>query len=201
VLAVWAGAAAPDVLDVLKGVEQRYNGVRTLEVHFQQTYTAPGRASRTESGTLFLRKPGRMRWQYSKPPGKLFVSDSKYFYLYNPLTHRAERSKVKETEDMRAPLAFLLGRLDFRRDFKQFVSRPRGQDLSITAEPRSNRAPFTQVQFLVAPDYQILEVEVSGQDNSVMRFRFKDEKLDPALKASLFQFHAPAGTEVVEEAQ
>jgi len=82
-----------------------------------------------------------MRWQYTTPAGKLFVSDGKYIYLYTPGTQRVERSKVKETDDMRAPLAFLLGKLDFQRDFKRFVSRPRGPDFLIAAEPRSDARP------------------------------------------------------------
>jgi outer membrane lipoprotein carrier protein len=192
-------AAAPDVMDVLKGVELRYNRAQTVDVLFEQTFTAPRRGPKTERGELFLRKPGRMRWQYTAPAGKLFVSDGKYIYLYTPSTRRVERSKVKESDDMRAPLAFLLGRLDFQRDFKRFVSRPRGEDLSIAAEPRSDRAPFTQVEFLVSPAFEIRALEITGQDNSVMQFRFRDEKLNPALGDKLFRFEAPAGAETVEE--
>jgi len=106
-------------MDVLRGVEHRYNRAQTVEVLFEQTFTAPRRGPKTERGELFLRKPGRMRWQYTTPAGKLFVSDGKYIYLYTPGTQRVERSKVKETDDMRAPLAFLLGKLDFQRDFKR----------------------------------------------------------------------------------
>jgi outer membrane lipoprotein-sorting protein len=132
-------AAAPDVMDVLKGIELRYNRAQTVDVLFEQTFTAPRRGPKTERGELFLRKPGRMRWQYTAPAGKLFVSDGKYIYLYTPSTHRVERSKVKESDDLRAPLAFLLGKLDFQRDFKRFVSRPRGEDLLITAGSRDRR--------------------------------------------------------------
>jgi outer membrane lipoprotein carrier protein len=192
-------AAAPDVMDVLRGVEHRYNRAQTVEVLFEQTFTAPRRGPKTERGELFLRKPGRMRWQYTTPAGKLFVSDGKYIYLYTPGTQRVERSKVKETDDMRAPLAFLLGKLDFQRDFKRFVSRPRGPDFLIAAEPRSDRAPFSQVEFRVGPAFEIRELEITGQDNSVMQFRFQDEKLNPPLSEALFRFEAPAGAETVEE--
>lgn len=187
-------------MDILKGVENRYNRAQTVEVLFQQTYTAPRRGPKTEAGQLFLRKPGRMRWQYTVPAGKLFVSDGKYFYLYTPSANRVERTKVKESDDMRAPLAFLLGRLDFRRDFGKFITRQRGSDLSITAEPRSDRAPFTQVEFRVGPAFEIRELEVTGQDNSVMLYRFENEKLNPPLSDKLFRFQPPPGAEIVEEA-
>ncbi len=194
-------AVSPDLTDILKGVESRYNRARTLEVQFQQTYDVPRRGPKTEAGTLFLRKPGRMRWQYTDPAGKLFISDGKFIWLYVPSGNRVERSKVKESEDMRAPLAFLLGRVDFNRDFKRFVTRAKAGDTWITAEPRSDRAPFTQVQFRVGPKYEIRELEVIGQDNSTMSFRFDNEKLNPQLSENLFRFRPPPGAQVVEEEQ
>ncbi|MGE5567896.1 MAG: outer membrane lipoprotein chaperone LolA [Rhodospirillales bacterium] len=197
-LAVSAWARTPEISEILKGVENRYNRARTLELSFQQITDAPRRAARTESGELFLRKPGRMRWQYNVPKGKLFISDGKYIYLYTPANNRVERTRVKESEDLRAPLAFLLGKLDFQRDFKRFVMRQDGESLSIIAEPKSENATFTQVEFRVGPEYEIRELEIIGQDNSIIQFRFENERLNPPLKETLFKFTAPEGAEVVE---
>ncbi len=197
-LAVSSWAASPDLMDVLRGVENRYNRARTLEVAFQQRYEVPRRAPITESGELYLRKPGRMRWQYAKPAGKLFVSDGRFVYLYLPEANRVERSKVKESEDIRTPLAFLLGKLDFDRDFRQYTVRQQNADLWITAEPRSDRAPYLQVSFLVQPNFEIRELQVTGLDNSLMHFWFSQEKLNPPVSEAMFRFQPPKGAEVVE---
>jgi len=157
-----------------------------VQVQFQQTYSAQRRGRRTESGELFLRKPGRMRWQYSSPPGKPFLSDGRNLYLYTPASDRVEKTRVKESEDMRAPLAFLLGKLDFQKDFKKFTARAEGPDTWIVAEPKSDRLLFTQVGFLVNPSYEIRRLEVTGQDRSVMEFRFEAEKLNPRSKSACF---------------
>ena len=79
-----------------------------------------GRPRKSESGELTLRKPGRMRWDYTAPAGKLFLSDGKQVYLYTPDSNRVERMPLKESDDMRAPLAFLLGKLDFAKEFRDF---------------------------------------------------------------------------------
>jgi outer membrane lipoprotein carrier protein len=197
---VSASTAAPDVTSILQGVENRYNRARTLEVNFEQTYDAPGRGPKTEAGHLFLRKPGRMRWQYTQPAGKLFVSDGKYIFLYTPGNNRVERTKVKESDDMRAPLGFLLGKLDFQKDFKRFVSRQEGEDTWIVAEPRSDKAPFTKVEFRVTPSYEIRRLIVAGDGGATTDFRFDQEKLNPPVADKLFQFLPPAGAEVAEEA-
>jgi len=202
-LFVWLAAGSAFCADAglmrtLKAVEDRYNRARTLQIAFSEGYTAQGKTRKPESGTLFLRKPGRMRWQYSSPAGKLFLSDGKFVYLVIPDSPRVEKRKVKESEDMRAPLAFLLGRLHFEKDFKSFESRLEGEDTWITADPKSPDMPYTKVEFQVTPQFQIRRVRVTGQDLSVLDFRFDQEKLNPALDAKLFKFELPSGAMVEE---
>jgi len=194
---VSAFAADPGLDKLLKSVENRYNKAKTLQVLFNETYTPQGKPQRSESGMLLLRKPLRMRWEYSQPKGKLFVSDGKSLWLYTPADNRAEQMPLKDSEDMHAPLAFLLGRLNFDKDFKNLQGRPDAAGTRITAEPKTDNLPYTAVEFVVAPDSQIREVKVTGFDNSILDFHFDAEKVDPSLDAALFVFKAPAGAEVV----
>jgi outer membrane lipoprotein carrier protein len=197
-------AAAPllaqdlNLPETLQKVEKRYNSARTIQVPFQQTYSGPGRPSRSESGTLYLRKPGRMRWDYSNPAGKLFVSDSKFVYFYSPSTNRVEKSPAKATDDLRAPLAFLLGRLDFSRDFREFRVRREGEDTYVAALPKSDKAPYQRVDFVVTPAFRIRRLIVVSHDGSQMDFQFGEEQINPALSDNLFVFKTPEGAELIE---
>lgn len=148
-----------------------------------------------------LRKPGRMRWNYTSPEGKLFVSDGKFLWLYTPSNHQVEKMKIKESDDMRAPLAFLLGKLHFDKEFRDIKSQPAANGTLITANPKTDSLPYTKVEFVVGADSQIRRVQVTGYDQSVLEFEFDQEKLNPALEASLFQFKMPAGASLVETAQ
>lgn len=198
---VWAAGllAARDLKEVLSAVERRYNRAVTLETGFEQTFTAPGRPRRVETGMLTLRKPGRMRWDYSSPAGKVFVSDGKWLWFYSPSSGRVEKSRVKESEDLRAPLAFLLGKLDFQRDFTAFTLKEEdGAGVVITALPKSDRVPYTQVEFTITPANEIRRLVVAGTDRSIMEFRFTGERINVALSDALFRYRAPDGVEVVE---
>ena len=97
--AVSAFAADPLLDQALKGLQDRYNHAKTLQISFNETYTVQGRPHQSESGTLTLRKPGRMRWDYTTPPGKLFLSDGKDVYLYTPDAKRVEKMRLRESED------------------------------------------------------------------------------------------------------
>ena len=205
-VSVFAGDAGVDRL--LKGVETRYNRAKTLQVLFHEEYTPPGPgggpARRSESGRLVLQKPGRMRWDYSQPKGKLFISDGKFMWLYTPSGPSghplAEKIKVQESEDMRAPLAFLLGKLNFEKEFRNLQVRPEGAGggTRITAEPKTDNLPYSAVEFVVTVEDRIREVKVTGFDNSILDFIFDEESLDPPLDGKLFQFQAPPGAELVD---
>jgi outer membrane lipoprotein carrier protein len=197
---VLAPVKAADVAlnTLLQGVEQRYNRAKTLQVHFVESYTVQGRPRKTESGELTLRKPGRMRWDYSAPSGKLFVSDGKDVYLYTPEAHRVEKTKLKASDDMRAPLAFLLGKLDFAKDFRDLDVKPDGPNYVITAKAKNDKFPYEQVQMLVTPDYQIQRMTISLQDMSLLTFELDGEKLNPPVNDTVFKFQMPAGATLVD---
>ncbi|SPE25682.1 Outer membrane lipoprotein carrier protein LolA [Candidatus Sulfopaludibacter sp. SbA3] len=195
-LAVSAFAADPGLDDLLKSVENRYNHAKSLQVLFKEQYTLPGKATRTENGLLMLRKPLRMRWDYSQPKGKLVLSDGTDLWIYTPADNRAEKMSLKKTEDMRAPLAFLLGKLNFQKDFRNLQGKQEGSDTRVTAESNSESLPYSSVQFVVSHDSHIKQVRITYYDQSVLDLTFDQERLDPALDAKLFQFHLPPGAQL-----
>ncbi len=199
--ALFAAAAGPDLNPTLKAIENRYNSAQSLKLDFSESYAASHHPIQTESGILYLRKPGRMRWEYSSPAGKLFLADGKNTWLYNPDDHRAEKSSLKMSEDDRAPLAFLLGKLDFHKDFQSFVAHTDAAGDWISAQPKSRNLPYAQVDFLADSTGQIHKVRVTNQDQSKLEFTFSNEQLNAPVAPGLFVFHAPDGVQIVEVGQ
>jgi outer membrane lipoprotein carrier protein len=195
-VAISGAAESPAPVDLqrtLKGVEDRYNKIQTLQVKFTENLTSRGR-TKTDSGTLYLRKKGKMRWEYAS--GILFISDAKFIYSYYPDEHRAEKMSMKESDDMKAPLAFLLGDVNFERDFGEYHMKSQDGGVLITALPKSDKFPYTEVTFLVAPDSTMRRLEVKLQNNDLMVFTFEGEKKNPLLTDALFQFTPPKGVEL-----
>ena len=69
--------------DLVRRVETRYNAAKTLSVDFVENYAMQGHPRPPEEGKLTLRKERKMRWDYVRPAGKLFISDGKTVFLYS----------------------------------------------------------------------------------------------------------------------
>jgi outer membrane lipoprotein carrier protein len=179
-------------------IESRYNRARTLSLRYREVLVEEGHPKRPESGVLTLRKPGKMRWEYDRPAGKLFVSDGNQVYLYTPQDQRVERSRLKMSADLRAPMAFLLGHLDLKREFSSFTTRAAGADTWLDASAKNGRLPYEKIELLVAPDASIRQLNVVGRDQSTLSFWFSEETLNPPVSDKLFQFAVPPGAEVVD---
>lgn len=139
-----------------------------------------------------------MRWDYSNPAGKVFVSDGKRTWFYDPEANQVEVSGLKETEDMRAPLAFLLGKLNFYKEFRAFNLRTDSQGTWIAADPNSDSLPYSRVEFLIGSDAHIERLRVFGQDRSVLDFQFTQERLNGPVELSVFNYRAPPTAQIVE---
>ncbi|MBV9406960.1 MAG: outer membrane lipoprotein carrier protein LolA [Acidobacteriaceae bacterium] len=191
-------AADPTADAVINKVQDRYNRARTLSVHFVENYSLLGHVRPAETGTLTLRKQGKMRWDYSRPEGKLFLSDGRNVYLYTAADNRVEKVPLKDTEDMRAPLAFLLGRLDMKKEFRDFTVRPGDGGVWLEARAKSERTPYESVEMLVAADGAVHALKIMGRDQSVLGYEFTDERLNPPVSEDAFHFTIPRGAEVVD---
>jgi len=153
---------------------------------------------------LYLSKPGRMRWEYESPEAKLFLTDGKRLILYVPSENRVMESAIKESADLRAPLAFLLGNLNFDEEFGRFETSPQLKSLEagntvFKAFPKRMGERLEWILFEITPEHTIRRVlarEVGGIETE---FRFTGEQSNPVLAQNLFRFVPPAGAEVVRE--
>jgi outer membrane lipoprotein-sorting protein len=99
---------------------------------------------------------------------------------------------------MRAPLAFLLGRLDMKKEFRDFSAHTGEGGNWLDASAKTDRVPYEKVEMLVAADGSVRQLKVVGRDQSLLDFRFKDERLNPPVAENFFQFKMPPGAEVVD---
>ena len=196
--------ALPSVKVVAEAVDQHYNRLRSLEAEFTEIYQGGG-LQRTESGILRLKKPGKMRWDYRSPEEKLFVSNGSDVWLYLPREKQARRSSLKKLEDLRSPLAFLLGKTKLEKELQNLSFAPDVQvwqpgSSVLRGVPRGMEDRVEQILIEVSPDYRILRILIQSTDDSMTEYRFSSQKENVELADRQFQFTPPPGSETVDEA-
>lgn len=196
--------ALPNVHAVAQSVNEHYNHLQTFQADFTEIYQGSG-VERTESGTLWLKKPGKMRWEYRSPEEKLFVGDGRDAWLYLPMEKQARKSSMKSLEDLRSPLAFLLGKAKLEKELSGLSFAPdvqtwRPEDVTLRGVPRGLEDRVRQVLLEITPEHQIARILIHGVDDSVTEYRFSNQKEDVPVSDREFRFVPKPGTEVVEEA-
>jgi outer membrane lipoprotein carrier protein len=204
-LAIAANSAASsisqDVLTLSQRVDRHYNALHTLEAEFVEKYRGNG-IERTESGTLWIKRPGRMRWEYREPRAKLFITDGTTAWFYAPGDQQARSTPSRKLDDLRSPLAYLLGKAKLERVFEGLrvaneVPPQTAGGIVIEGKPKGLAGHLARVLLEVSPAGRIERIVAEGQDDSVTEYQFLASKEDVVIADERFRFVPPAGVEVV----
>lgn len=193
---------AADVKTIAAAVDTHYNHLRSLEAEFTEVYRGSG-MERTETGTLWLKKPGKMRWEYRSPKEKLFVSDGKNAWFYVPEDRQARKTAAKKLEDVRSPLAFLLGKTRLEKELHGLSLAPDVEPLAsgnvvLRGVPEALADRVSEILIEITSNYRIARIVIQEVDGAATEYRFGEMKEDLAIADGRFEFKPPTGTETVE---
>jgi outer membrane lipoprotein carrier protein len=197
-----ATGLAADVKTLAAAVDSHYNHLHSLQTGFTEIYRGSG-MDRTESGTLWLKKPGKMRWEYRSPRDKLFVSDGRDAWFYVPDNRQARKTTAKKLEDVRSPLAFLLGKTRLEKELQGLSLAPDVEPLQpgnlvLRGVPQALADRVSEILLEITPDHQIVRIVVQEVDGPITEYRFADMREDVKIGDGRFEFKPPPGTETVE---
>jgi outer membrane lipoprotein carrier protein len=196
-----------DIHQLAHAVDDHYNHLRSLQADFTEIYRGDG-AERVESGTLWLKKPRKMRWEYRSPKEKLFISDGQAVWFYLPAERQLRKTTLKKLDDFRSPLAFLLGKTKLENELRglskvvdQSPLSPgntllRGVPQGVVSQSMAGQV--NEVQLEITPTNQIVRIVLLEADGATTEFRFAGWKENLELSDSRFQFTPPPGVETVE---
>lgn len=184
---------------LLRTVDQHYNHLASLRGRYTERYVGMG-LTRQESGSLLLKKPGRMRWLYDSPVGKIFVLDAKYAWFYTPGDAQAQRVSARQIDDLRTPLRFLLGHTELKKELADISVVANGDGFDIVGIPNGMRARVKQLSLQVTPAGSIVAIKLEEIDGAVTAFSFSELQENVPAKDSDFLFSVPPGVAVVDGA-
>ena len=189
---------APQAQEIAQRVDRHYNQLHSLRSSFTESYQGMG-LRRTESGTLSLLKPGRMKWEYAQPAGKLFVLDGASAWFYTKGDAQVQRLSTKKLDDLRSPLRFLLGHTVLEKELNNLSVQPAANGQFILAgQPKGQEQRVRRITLTVTAEGSITNMEIEETDGALTRFSFTNQEPNAPLAPAFFHFNPPAGVPVVE---
>ena len=194
--------STPDIHAIAQAVDDHYNHLRSLQAEFTELYRGNG-MDRSESGTVWLKKPRKMRWEYRSPREKLFLSDGQSAWFYVPGERQARKEPFKKLEDLRSPLGFLLGKTKLEKELRGIslavdVPPLNPQDVVLRGVPTGMGDQINEVLLEITPDNRIARIILEGTDDATTEYRFSEQKENVTVSDQRFRFDPPPGVETIE---
>jgi outer membrane lipoprotein carrier protein len=192
--------ARPPAGDVAVALQRKYDAIKDFSASFIQTYEGGVlRRKASESGTVYVKKPGRMRWDYTSPEKKLFVSDGRTMFLYFPADKQVMKNPVPAQDEATSAVLFLMGKGDIVRDFNvKWAEGGTENTYRLRLDPRTRQTEYDWLE--VAADrhtLQIVGLTAADAQGGRSSFSFSNFKENVGLADKMFQFTIPRGTEVI----
>lgn len=192
--------STPSAVEVASAVQKKYDGIRDFSADFvQEAQGGMLRKKSSESGVLHVKKPGKMRWDYTTPEKKLFISDGRKMYLYVPADKQVMVSDVPKADEATTAVLFLVGKGNLTRDFTvSFAEGGAADSYSLKLQPKLPERDYDWLQVEVERStMRIRTLSAADAQGGRSTFRFSNFKENAGLADKLFEFKPPRGADVI----
>lgn len=196
-------AAEPTAAELAVALQKKYDGVKAFTADFVHTYRG-GVLNRqlNQRGRLMIKKPGKMRWEYTEPENNLFVSDGVKIYSYVPADKQVIISDMPASDNATTPALFLAGKGNLPRDFTaSLAGLPSGAapgSRALKLVPKAPQSDYDWLVVVVDPATLALRGLVYGDpQGGTSSFFFTNLKENADIADKSFEFRPPRGVDIV----
>jgi outer membrane lipoprotein carrier protein len=197
--------AEPTASELADALQKKYDGIRSFTTDFTHSYRGGAlRKELVEKGRLQVMKPGKMRWVYTSPEEKVFISDGMKVYSYIPADKQVIVGTVPTDDTATTPALFLAGKGNVTRDFTASLGDvPAGMPAGTKAlklVPRKAQPDYDWLVLLLDPATLSLRgLLTSDAQGGTSTFSFSNLKENVTLSDKDFTFTIPRGVDVVTD--
>ena len=187
---------AQTVEEVVASVENHYRDLTdlTAKVSQKNILKSIGKTQQFD-GTLWIKKPGKLRIEYSN--GQLILINNKSALFYSKRSEQVIKKTFTDFEHMNIPVAFLLGAAHIRDDFDVLQSDPKTPRV-LELLPRKSGAAMKKMGLVLDSAGRITDLTIFDRSGNTTAIAFTDIREDVGLDDRQFAFQAPKGTEIIE---
>jgi outer membrane lipoprotein carrier protein len=195
-----AGQPRPAALETARALQEKYDRVKDFTADFTHTYEGGVlKRKSVERGTVQIRKPGRMRWEYTAPEKKTFVSDGVKIYSYIPADKQVIVSNVPAADEATTAVLFLAGRGNLVRDFNvTYAETSIAGAVALRLDPRQKQRDYDWLIVTIdTATHQIRSLTAADQQGGRSTFEFTNYRENTGVADNVFAFRIPRGADVI----
>lgn len=198
--AVAVAQSRPPALETARALQEKYDRVKDFTADFTHTYEGGVlKRKSTERGTVQVKKPGRMRWEYTTPEKKTFVSDGVKMYSYVPADKQVIVSDVPRADEATTAVMFLAGKGNIGRDFDVAYTEtaPPGS-VALRLDPRRKQRDYDWLIVVIdSTTLRIRALTAADQQGGRSTFEFTNYRENTGVADNVFAFKIPRGADVI----
>jgi chaperone LolA len=190
-------AYAQTAQDVVASVEDHYRDLVDLTAKVaQKNFLKSLGKTQIFDGTLTIKKPGKLRLEYTN--GQLILIDGRTALFYSKKSAQVIKKTFTDFEHMNIPVAFLLGAAHIRDDFDVLQPDPKiPRQLELI--PKKPGAAMKKLSLQSDDTGRISRLTIFDRSGNVTEISLADTREGTGLDDKLFTFKPPKGTEVIEQ--
>ena len=199
-----AQTAPPSADTLARDLQRKYQLVQDFVAEFEHAYEGGVlRRKVVERGTVLVKKPGKMRWTYTSPEKKEFISDGRTMYTYFPEDKQVIVTAVPAADDASSPALFLAGKGDIGRDFSPSAAEApglRGDEYALKLVPKQPQAEYDWLVIVVSrPGLELRRLITKDAQGGTSTFVFTRLRENVGLPDRAFAFTIPRGVDVISD--
>jgi outer membrane lipoprotein carrier protein len=191
-------AAGPNAKAMLEKIQKYYDATKDLHAKFEQTLeSGMGGKAKKASGDVWLKKPGKMRWDYAKPEKKLMVADGTTLWVYEEEDQQAIKQDMRSST-LPTQVSFLVGEGKLTNDFDATMEKSEADAVTLKLVPKVGTTAYRYLNFVVDPKSgMVKQTIIFDQQGGKNTLTFTDVEQNKGVVDGKFTFSPPAGTRII----
>lgn len=185
------GTVSDEARPYVDAIQAYYDSAKTYSAAFDQEYESVDGIKKKSTGTVWFKKPGKMRWDYETPESRFLISDGTHFWTWEPV-YRQYCEQSLSASQLPTALTFLAGNGKIEDDFSVTVAKVSGKQVTLDLKPIKPSLAYEHIKFeILMPSAKVYRATIYDAMGNLNRITFKSPEINGSMEDSSFVFAPP----------
>ncbi|MBN1931184.1 MAG: outer membrane lipoprotein carrier protein LolA [Desulfobacterales bacterium] len=186
--------------EIINKVENRYTNSGFSALFFQESTLKAMDITDTASGKIFIKRPGKMRWEYEKPENQIIITDAENLWIYRPADNQVMIGNAVNYFGDGKGGSFLSDIKLIEKNFKiTFEKTDPNHNYILKLIPNEKKYDLSEIYLSISNiNFDIVQIVTYNSYGDETRIQLKQLEFGQNFDDTMFSFKIPQGADIVE---